>query len=113
MTRLIQGHNKMQNTRQLVGSNFKLWVRTRTLLLCSLLAHPAFAQDDRGYKVYQFPANMIPRIDGKADDWASFPKEYAVGTDQLRDDSGHYPRPDTANLKVSVKVAWVEGLNRL
>lgn len=73
----------------------------------------ASAQEDRGYKVYQFPANMIPTIDGKADDWASFPKEYIVGTDQLRDDSGRYPKPDPKNLDVKVCVAWVKGLNRL
>jgi hypothetical protein len=73
----------------------------------------AFAQEDRGYKVYQFPANMIPRVDGQADDWASFPSEYVVGTDQLWDDSKHYPAPDPKNLDVKVRVAWVKGLNRL
>ena len=71
------------------------------------------AQEDRGYKVYQFPANMIPRIDGKTDDWESFPKEYIVGTDQLWDDSGRYPKVDPKNLDVKVRVAWVKGLNRL
>ncbi|GAB3873999.1 hypothetical protein GCM10028824_26550 [Hymenobacter segetis] len=82
------------------------------LVLCALTP-AAHAQEDRGFKVYQFPANMIPRIDGKADDWATFPKEYIVGTDQLRDDSGHYPKPDSTNLAVKVRVAWVAGLNRL
>ncbi|WP_084708645.1 PKD domain-containing protein [Hymenobacter norwichensis] len=85
------------------------------LLVSVLLVLPlaCLAQEDRGYKVYQFPANMIPRIDGQADDWASFPSEYVVGTDQLWDDSKHYPAPDPANLDVKVRVAWVKGLNRL
>ena len=77
------------------------------------LRSAAWAQDDRGYKVYQFPANMIPRIDGKTDDWDSFPSQYIVGTDQLRDDSKRYPAPDPSNLDVKVRVAWVKGLNRL
>ncbi|WP_295769842.1 PKD domain-containing protein [uncultured Mucilaginibacter sp.] len=81
--------------------------------LIILLSVGAFAQDDRGYKIYQFPANMIPKIDGKTDDWDSFPKEYIVGTDQLWDDSKHYPAVDPKNLDVKVRVAWVKGLNRL
>ncbi|UOQ68726.1 PKD domain-containing protein [Hymenobacter volaticus] len=98
-----------------LGSNFyDYWCR----LVCSVLvllglAPTAFAQEDRGYKVYQFPADMIPRIDGQVDDWASFPSEYVVGTDQLWDDSKHYPAPDPKNLDVKVRVAWVKGLNRL
>lgn len=80
------------------------------LLLLSIIS---VAQEDRGYKVYQFPANMIPRIDGKTDDWDSFPKEYIVGTDQLWDDTKRYPAPDPKNLDVKVRVAWVKGLNRL
>ena len=85
------------------------------LLLWSLIFFSigATAQEDRGYKVYQFPADMIPRIDGNTDDWATFPEEYIVGTDQLWDDSGKYPETDPKNLDVKVKVAWVKGLNRL
>jgi len=86
-------------------------------LILSLFAILIFfkvnAQEDRGYKIYQFPANMIPRIDGKTDDWDSFPSEYIVGTDQLWDDSGKYPEVDPKNLDVKVRVAWVKGLNRL
>lgn len=89
---------------QVTGALFALF-----LLLCLASS----AQEDRGYKVYQFPANLIPRIDGKTDDWDSFPKEYIVGTNQLWDDSKHYPAPDPKNLDVSVRVAWVKGLNRL
>lgn len=85
------------------------------LHLCFLILFSidATAQEDRGYKIYQFPANMIPRIDGNTDDWETFPEKYIVGTDQLWDDSGKYPTTDPKNLDVSVKVAWVKGLNRL
>ncbi|UOG76401.1 PKD domain-containing protein [Hymenobacter tibetensis] len=93
------------------------WRTTTCCLLVILgvsgLGPAAVAQEDRGYKVYQFPADKIPRIDGQTEDWASFPNEYVVGTDQLQDDSKRYPAPDPTNLDVHVKVAWVKGLNRL
>lgn len=73
----------------------------------------ATAQDDRGYKVYQFPANKIPVIDGKADDWRDFPDAYVVGTGELRDDSGKGRKIDPKSLDIKVRVAWVAGLNRL
>ncbi len=90
--------------------NFRL-VTAIIFLLVSLTGIQA--QEDRGYKIYQFPANMIPRIDGQTDDWDSFPAEYIVGTDQLWDDSQRYPSVDPKNLDVKVRVAWVKGLNRL
>ncbi len=72
-----------------------------------------WSQDTRSFKVFQFPANKIPTIDGNADDWKMVPKSYVVGMDQLWDDSGKQPIADPKNLDVSVKVAWVKGLNRL
>lgn len=90
--------------------NFRLITAIIFLLVC---VNGIQAQEDRGYKIYQFPANMIPRIDGQTDDWDSFPAEYIVGTDQLWDDSQRYPSVDPKNLDVKVRVAWVKGLNRL
>src|SRR5688500_4179908 len=87
--------------------------KIQTLVLSTLLCMAAFAQEDKGFKIYQFPANMIPTIDGKTGDWDSFPSSYIVGTDKLWDDSKRYPLPDPKNLDVKVKVAWVKGLNRL
>src|SRR5450432_3714529 len=46
------------------------------------------------YKIFQFPADRIPRVDGKADDWAMVPAEYVIGTDQLVDDTKKHPAPD-------------------
>lgn len=65
------------------------------------------------YKVFQFPADKIPRIDGNANDWALVPDAYAIGIDQLREDSKNHLKPDQKNLDVRVRVAWVKGLNRL
>ena len=76
---------------------------------------PARAQDqpDKVFKVFQFPANMIPRIDGDASDWAMVPESYTIGIDQLHNE--HPPaKPDPKKvLDVKVKVGWVKGLNRL
>jgi hypothetical protein len=72
------------------------------------------AQEDRGYKIYQFPTDMIPRIDGNTDDWADFPDEYVVTTSELWDSRNKYTgKADPKNLDVKLRVAWVKGLNRL
>jgi len=71
------------------------------------------AQDKRSFKIFQFPANMIPRIDGKADDWAMVPDSFMAGSNQLVNDNNKTAKPDPTNMDVKVKVAWVKGLNRL
>jgi hypothetical protein len=92
----------------------------RRLLLCALLfmTIPASAlqRPDVTFKIFQFPANMIPRIDGNDDDWAMVPDSYAIGMDQLEDTEapgGHGTDRDPKDLDVKVKVGWVKGLNRL
>lgn len=74
----------------------------------------AIAQKEtRTFKVFQFPADKIPVVDGKSNDWALVPDSYTVGMDQLWDDSRKHATADPRNLDVKVKVAWVKGLNRL
>ncbi len=65
------------------------------------------------YKVFQFPPDQIPRIDGDPSDWAIVPDDYVIGMDQLSDDSHVYPRPDPTKLDVKIRIGWVKGLNRL
>jgi len=65
------------------------------------------------FKIFQFPADKIPRIDGQTNDWDIVPDDYAIGMDQFVDDTGKHPAPDPKTLNVSVKVGWVKGLNRL
>ncbi len=77
-------------------------------------------------KIFQFPSNMIPRIDGIADDWDYIPDEYSYSSDMLREvylkdlssDNGSLPKPqnpkpDPNDLDARVTVGWVKGLNRL
>ncbi|WP_078228214.1 PKD domain-containing protein [Flavobacterium sp. LM4] len=81
------------------------------IMFCTLFQ--CWSQDTRTFKVFQFPANKIPTIDGKADDWKMVPESYTVGMDQLWEDSGKHAKANPKNLDVSVKLAWVKGLNRL
>jgi hypothetical protein len=83
--------------------------------LLALVTSPTWAlqRPDVTYQVFQFPADQIPRIDGKTDDWAIVPESYVVGSDQLSDDLNDHAKPDPKQLSVRVKVGWVAGLNRL
>jgi hypothetical protein len=65
------------------------------------------------YKIFQFPPDKIPRVDGNPDDWAIVPDDYAIGMDQLVDDTDKNRKPDPKDLDVKIKVGWVKGLNRL
>lgn len=90
--------------------------RLPLLLLAALLALPTLAAErpDVTFKIFQFPPNMIPRIDGDTADWTMVPDSYAIGMDQLMDtERGHGMNHDSKNLDVKVKVGWVKGLNRL
>jgi hypothetical protein len=73
----------------------------------------ALERSNTVFKVFQFPPDKIPRIDGNASDWDMVPESYVVGTDQLVDDTGKHPAPDPGTLDIRVKVGWVKGLNRL
>ena len=80
-----------------------------TPLLCLALERPGVE-----FKFFQFPANQIPRIDGKADDWAMVPEAYVIGSGELKDTVNNLPSPpDPKDLDVQVKVGWVKGMNRL
>ena len=65
------------------------------------------------FKVFQFPADQIPRIDGKDDDWAIVPDSYAITLADMHDDEHKHAAPDPKDLDIKVKVGWVKGLNRL
>ncbi|HVT89367.1 MAG TPA: PKD domain-containing protein [Tepidisphaeraceae bacterium] len=83
------------------------------LILSCVSTTFALERADANFRVFQFPADKIPRIDGNADDWAIVPDEYAIGTDKLAADNGSGRKPDPKSIDVKVKVGWVKGLNRL
>jgi hypothetical protein len=66
------------------------------------------------FKIFQFPPDQIPRIDGQVEDWAIVPKDYIIGMNQLSDTvGGRGTNYDRADLDVQVRVGWVKGLNQL
>jgi hypothetical protein len=76
----------------------------------------ALERQDVIFKIFQFPPDKIPRIDGDDSDWAMVPDSYVIGMDQLEDTlapGGHGTDRDPKDLDVKVKVGWVKGLNRL
>src|SRR5690348_943147 len=73
----------------------------------------ALDRTDTTFKVFQFPQDQMPRIDGDASDWAIVPDDYAIKTDQFVDDTKKHPQPDPKTLDVKIRVGWVKGLSRL
>ena len=65
------------------------------------------------FKIFQFPADKIPRIDGDTNDWNIVPESYVIGSDRLVDDNGKHKPTDPSTPKIRVRVGWVKGLNRL
>ena len=63
----------------------------RSLLAASLMLAfipvPArgLERPDVEFRIFQFPPNMIPTVDGKTDDWKIVGDEYGIGSDQLSD----------------------------
>ncbi len=73
------------------------------LLLAAVGCDTGLARPGVEFKVFQFPADKIPRIDGSVDDWAIVPDSYAIGADQLRETvTGLGDKRDPADLDVKV-----------
>jgi hypothetical protein len=86
------------------------------LFIAVLLSLPLFAIERPGteFKIFQFPPNRIPTIDGQTGDWDIVPEAYVVGMDQLKETvKGLGFKYDKKDLDVKVRVGWVRGLNRL
>jgi PKD repeat protein len=71
------------------------------------------ARNGKVFKIFQFPRNLMPRIDGQVEDWKIVPESYVYGTDLLKDTEDGLGNIDTDDLDVKVTVGWVKGINRL
>ena len=88
------------------------------LLVCAcvtLMTLPAAALDrtNEVFKIFQFPPDKIPTIDGNTNDWNIVPESYVIGSDQLVDDMAKHQWTDPSTPKIRLRVGWVKGLNRL
>lgn len=71
-------------------------------------------RSDREFKVFQFPRDGMPRIDGDTADWDMVPESYVYDTSFLKDtEDGHGTDIRRDDLDVRIRVGWVKGLNRL
>ena len=48
------------------------------LALLTLVPARALERPDKEFPIFQFPPTMIPRIDGRTDDWAIVPQSYVL-----------------------------------
>ncbi|MCB0688748.1 MAG: PKD domain-containing protein [Saprospiraceae bacterium] len=72
------------------------------------------ARNGRVFKIFQFPKNEIPRIDGDTMDWNMVPNNYIYRTNELMDtEDGGGSDIDPSDLNVRVRIGWVNGLNRI
>lgn len=94
-------------------------LRNALIVLLTMLGIPqahALARPGVTFKVFQFPRNLIPRIDGNPSDWSLVPDSYAIDLSQLVNTeapAGHPTPRDPHDLDVKVKLGWVKGLNRI
>ncbi len=74
----------------------------------------SFPRQEKEFKIFPFPADQIPRIDGAFSDWAMVPRAYSIGLDELMDtEDGHGTNLVPKEFDISVKTGWVKDLNRL
>jgi hypothetical protein len=60
-------------------------VRIAAVIAVLLAASPiALERPDVTFRIFQFPPDQIPRVDGKVDDWSIVPDSYAVGMGGVR-----------------------------
>lgn len=92
---------------------YRIQARTPIVLLLALLCM-SFARPDKEFKIFQFPKDQIPRIDGDFSDWDMVPDSYNIGLDELKNTVfGEGEELDPDDFDLNVKVGWVNGLNRL
>ena len=75
------------------------------LLLLFTLRLSALDRPGTTFKVFQFPADQIPRIDGNTDDWKVVPDELTPSAWinlSTRTDPNH--KTDTSDFDVKIKV---------
>lgn len=74
----------------------------------------AISRPDKEFSIFQFPQHQIPRIDGTFEDWADVPPSYSIGLNELKETvRGLGSNLDPVDFDITVKVGWVNGLNRL
>ncbi|WP_159020688.1 PKD domain-containing protein [Algibacter sp. L3A6] len=73
-----------------------------------------YGQRSKEYKIYQFPKADMPSIDGRFLEWNQIPNSYIIRLADMKGaQKGLESNLDPKDYNITVKVAWVNGLNRL
>ena len=69
------------------GVSHRISPLVQAILLFIALLIPGVAIERPGveFKIFQFPSNKIPPIDGDPSDWFVVPETYSIGMDQLKE----------------------------
>ena len=70
---------------------YRIFVFLMIIILSASFPAYTLVRQDKEFKVFQFPPDMIPRIDGNPADWNIVPDHYAVGVDELRNMTNDNP----------------------
>ncbi len=74
----------------------------------------SFVRPGVEFKIYQFPREHTPSIDGDFSEWDMVPDSFYIGSDQMINTVFAEDTPqDPSDYDLKVKVGWVKGLNRL
>jgi hypothetical protein len=109
----LQPCRKRSLSRTALAAEVRLIVTLFAICFIPARAQPPAPPPLPIFKVFQFPADKIPRIDGDPADWAIVPDSYAITLADMHDDEHKHAVPDPKDLDIKVKVGWVKGLNRL
>jgi PKD domain len=97
-----------------VNPNFvRLAMLACGVLLLAAATARALDRTNEVFKVFQFPAGQIPRMDGDTNDWNIVPESYVITSGQLVEDFGRHKVSDASTPRIRLRVGWVKGLNRL
>ena len=87
---------------------------TAAAILCAFPCAQAHYPKGVTYRVFQFPPDRLPKIDGDSADWQIVPKEYTIDGSHLEDTvMGKGKDMDPEDLAVEVTVGWCPKTNRL
>jgi len=87
------------------------WIVTGAVIL---LTSVSAARPGIEFKIFQFPREQTPGIDGDFSEWDMVPDAYIIGSDQLINTvSAEEVAQDPSDYDLKVKVGWVKDLNRL
>ncbi len=92
------------------------WLLAACAAAWALVAPPdALAHYPPGvtYRVFQFPPDKLPKIDGDPSDWRIVPRRYVIDGSHLEDTVRGHKRMDPKDLAVEVTVGWSPKTNRL